>query len=265
MLLQPVSSILVASLPRPFKRQCTSQRREDLLPPFSALTNDEDREKKAEFRNPGSYHLVANPSSFADLDEYKDSRHDRNSPECTQVKGPGSEHSDQLSTDQTQCTEPNGDDCNDIQKSDDPDIVILKVFEDDTGKLGSPMSAAMQGRSSRTPTLSLPPSAESAHGVDYFRFSYDNTPLMRMAHKDGRDHQLVYYYKNYVHRHLAQVHRDSLGTSLETGALSAPDVFERQAASFLPVRHYGAACLKAWLGAATLKDTPVKAVVGQLS
>ena len=57
-----------------------------------------------------------------------------------------------------------------------------------------------------------------------------------MAHQDGRDHQLVYYYKTYVHRHLAQVHRDSLGISLETGALSAPDVFERQAASFLPVR-----------------------------
>lgn len=212
-----------------------SQQQDDLLPPFSALTNDEDREKKAEFKKPGSYHLAVNPSSFAEFDEYKDNGNDRNSPKSTTSRGPGSEHSDQLSNDQTQYNDSNGDNSNDTHTSGDPDIVILKVFEDDTRKMSSPTSA-LQGRSSNTPTLSLPSSASSAHRADYFRFSYDNTPLMRMAHKDGRDHQLVYYYKNYVHRHLAQVHRDSLGTSLETGALSAPDVFERQAASFLPVR-----------------------------
>lgn len=235
-LLQPISSTLAASLPRPFKRQRMSQ--DDLLPPFSALTNDEDREKKAECRSPGSYHLVVNPSSFAEFDEYRNNCHDRDSRKSTPSKGPGSEHSDQLSIDQRQYNETNIDNINKTQTSGDPDIVILKVFEDDTHKLVSPTSAVVQRLSSRTPTLSLPSSAGSAHRADYFRFSYDNTPLMRMAHKDGRDHQLVYYYKNYVHRHLAQVHRDSLGTSLETGALSAPDVFERQAASFLPVRQY---------------------------
>ena len=181
---------------------------------------------------------MVNPSSFAEFEEYKDNRHDRNSQKSTPSKGPGSVHSDQASNDQTLYNEPNGDNFNGNQKCDDPDIVILNVFEDDTRKLGSPTSTVVQGHSSRTPTHSLPCSAGSAHWAEHFRFSYDNTPLMRMAHKDGRDHQLVYYYKNYVHRHLAQVHRDSLGTSLETGALSAPDVFERQAASFLPVRPY---------------------------
>lgn len=181
---------------------------------------------------------MVNPSSFTEFEEYnKDTRHDRKSPKSTPTKGPGSEHSDQFSSNnQTQCNDPDGQIFNGTQNSDDPDIVILKVFEDDTRRLGSPTSAVVQGRSSRTPTLSIPSSATSANRADHFRFAYDNTPLMRMAHKDGRDHQLVYYYKNYVHRHLAQVHRDSLGTSLETGALSAPDVFERQAASFLPVR-----------------------------
>lgn len=231
----PINSKLAESLPRPFKRQRTSQHQEDLLPLFSELTNDEDREKKAEFRRPGTYHLVVNPSSFAEFDEYKDSRRDRNSPKSSPIKGPESEHSDQFSTDLTQYNEPNSDDFIDTQISNDPDIVILKIFEDDTRKSVSPTSTVVQRQSSRTPTISLPSSAGSASRADYFRFSYDNTPLMRMAHKDGRDHQLVFYYKNYVHRHLAQVHRDSLGTSLETGALSAPDVFERQAASFLPV------------------------------
>lgn len=43
---------------------------EDLLPPFSALTTDEEREKKAEFKEPGTYHVVANPRSFESLPEY---------------------------------------------------------------------------------------------------------------------------------------------------------------------------------------------------
>ncbi len=211
------------------------QQQEDLLPPFSALTNDEDREKKAEYRKPGTYHLVANPSSFAEFDQYRGTQYHRKSPKITATKRLKSEYGDQFSNDHTQYNEPNGDLSDDTQVSDDPDVVILKIFEDDA-RSGSPTSAVIRARSSRTPTLSLPSSAGSAHRTDYFKFSYDNTPLMRMAHQDGRDHQLVYYYKTYVHRHLAQVHRDSLGTSLETGVLSAPDVFERQAASFLPVR-----------------------------
>ena len=210
------------------------QQQDDLLPPFSMLTNDEDREKKAEFRKPGSYQLVVNPSSFAEFDEYKDNPRDRNSPKSKASKRRGSEYGDQFSNNQTQYDEPNDDPFSDAPKSNDPDIVILKLFEDDTQKMGSPTSA-VQALASRTSTLSLPSSVGSTHRSDLFRFSYDNTPLMRMAHHDGRDHQLVYYYKTFVYRHLAQVHRDSLGTSLETGALSAPDVFERQAASFLPV------------------------------
>ena len=220
------------------------QAHEDLLPPFSILTNDEDRERKAEFRNPGSYYLVANPSSFADFDEYKSSRHDRDSPKTTVLKRRGSEPDDEFSNSQTRFDEPNRDQSNETQTSNDPDIVILKIFEDDTLKLGSPTKAVVQSHSSKTPTLSLPSSAGSAHHADHFKISYDNTPLMRMAYQDGRDHHLVFYYKTFVHRHLAQVHRDSLGTSSETGALSAPDVFERQAASFLPVRLFGTVQLK---------------------
>ena len=199
------------------------------------LTNDEDRERKAEFRTPGSYYLVVNPSSFAEFDEYKDNQHDRDSPKSIASKPRGSEYADQFSSNQTRYDEPDGDHFHDTPISKDSDIVILKTFEDDTHKLGSPTSAVVQALSSRTSTLSLPSSAGSTHRTDFFMFSYDNTPLMRMAHHDGRDHQLVYYYKTFVYRHLAQVHRDSLGTSLETGALSAPDIFERQAASFLPV------------------------------
>ena len=209
------------------------QAQEDLLPPFSTLTNDEDREKKAEFRKPGSYHLVVNPSSFADFDEYKNSRRGCNSPKGIKSERRGSEHDHRFSNRQTQFGEPQADNFNEFN---DPDIVILKIFEDDTHKSGSPTTAVVQAHPLRTSNVALRSPGGSVHSADQLRFSYDNTPLMRMAQQDGQDHQLVFYYKTFVHRHLTQVHRDSLGTPSETGTLSAPDVFERQAASFLPVR-----------------------------
>lgn len=205
---------------------------DDLLPPFSGLTNDEDREKKAEFRSPGTFLLVVNPDSFAEFEEYKNTNvSSKNATNPLPSTTSGSIHSPQFNIDQTLYNDPFADE-NEIL--DDPDIVILKVFEDDSRKLLSPLNSVQRRATSSTPSLSIT-SPSSFQRSDYFRFSCDNTPLMRVANKDGRDHQLIYYYKNFVHRHLAQVHRDSLGTSMETGALSAPDVFERQAATFVPV------------------------------
>lgn len=40
------------------------------LPAFATLTNDEDRERKAESTLPGTYSVVVTPKSFADLPEY---------------------------------------------------------------------------------------------------------------------------------------------------------------------------------------------------
>ncbi|KAL3470663.1 hypothetical protein BJX99DRAFT_251014 [Aspergillus californicus] len=44
----------------------------DLLPAFTTLTSDEDREKKAQGSVPGTYHVVVVPESFAQLPEYTD-------------------------------------------------------------------------------------------------------------------------------------------------------------------------------------------------
>jgi hypothetical protein len=43
----------------------------DNLPPFTALTNDEEWQKKAVYSPPGTYYVVANSDSFADVEEYK--------------------------------------------------------------------------------------------------------------------------------------------------------------------------------------------------
>lgn len=213
---------------RLFKRQRANEH-DDLLPEFSGLTNDEDRERKAEFYKPGTFLLIVNPASFVDYEEYK-AAHD--STKDTPTRASAGVRNDQLGVDTTIC--------NDVSSADyqeevpgDPNSVILKVFEDEARKVLSPGSPDKRQDSS-TPSVSII-SNSSTQRSDFFRFSYDNTPLMRVANKDGRDHPLIYYYKSFVYRHLAQVHRDTLGTSTETGSLSATDVFERQAAIFEPV------------------------------
>ena len=216
---------LTASSSRSLDRQHTTKIYEDLLPPFSSLTNDEDREKKAECRSPGTYILVVNAASFDKAEGYENSSSDAH------VRRP--EASNDPSSEDGICNNDDTHNDEDISYSGDPDIVILKVFEDDSQKLQFPGSAISRRPSSAS--CSVTSSATAAHGPEISRFAYNKTPLMRMAVHDGRDCSLVFHYKTFVHRHLAQAHRDSLGTSLETGTLSAPDVFERHAADFLPV------------------------------
>lgn len=221
---------MTASTPRPSKRLRLDVQHEDSLPPFAWLKNEEDREKKAEFRKAGTYHVIVNPESFEHCEDYRTG----GSPNSTTSKEPESDRWKPLCSDQSQnnSTEPS---ISDIHYSDDPDIVILKVFENVTSKLLPPSSITSKGRPSTISSLPISSSATVASPQEYPQFSYDDTPWMKMANKNGRDHPIIYYYKNFVYRHIAQVHRDSLGTSSETGALSAQDVFERQAANFVPV------------------------------
>ena len=227
-----------------FEYQRHDPGEEDLLPPFHMLTNDDDREKKAMFRHPGTFNVVVNPASFVDFDEYHQTfPQDPFPPAISSYGGPPANR--------VSCrpiTRPdsplNSWDAStssfSLSESQDQDVIVLKIFEDSENSLTSPPSTLAKGISrSRSHTYSNTSASITgsvgAQRGDIFNFSIDNTPLMKYAHPDGRDHSIIYYYKNFVHRHLAQVHRDTLGTSLETGALTAPDVFERQAGSFLPV------------------------------
>jgi hypothetical protein len=60
-----------ANSPAPTEASAGSAVADD-LPPFAQLANDEDRERKAERSNPGTYHVVVNPDSFQHLPEYSD-------------------------------------------------------------------------------------------------------------------------------------------------------------------------------------------------
>lgn len=78
----------------------------DSLPPFALLTSDEERESRAESCTPGTYHVVMVPDSFSSLPEY--STEAIEDPEASALGRPKSENVD----------------------PDDPNVVILKTFED---------------------------------------------------------------------------------------------------------------------------------------
>lgn len=56
---------------RSFKRRRLNPEKNDVLPSFIALTNDDARERKAQFKPPGTYNVVVNPASFSECEEYR--------------------------------------------------------------------------------------------------------------------------------------------------------------------------------------------------
>ncbi|KAL4940809.1 hypothetical protein BDV06DRAFT_15216 [Aspergillus oleicola] len=86
----------------------------DMLPDFSRLTSDEDREKKAQSSAPGTYNVVVVPESFARLPEYTEEVID--SVLGNPYLSPMSEYS--------------YDPMDDVVTSEDPNVVILHQFKD---------------------------------------------------------------------------------------------------------------------------------------
>ncbi|KAL8717986.1 MAG: hypothetical protein Q9225_004829 [Loekoesia sp. 1 TL-2023] len=117
-------------LSRFYDSQLAKYPKHDFLPPFSTLTNDEDRERKAEFRPPGSYNVIVTPSSLAGLDEYKAGQDGEKTPVAAGSKSLKTLSANLLSPD----LEAN------VIAFKDPDTVLLRVFEDNTKKLSSPSS-----------------------------------------------------------------------------------------------------------------------------
>ncbi|EAA62868.1 hypothetical protein AN5775.2 [Aspergillus nidulans FGSC A4] len=100
------------------KRECITTSGSvpyDLLPEFSRLTSDEDREKKAQASAPGTYHVIVVPESFARLPEYTE---DALEPvPSNPYSSPLSEYS-------------NYDPMDDVTTSEDPNVVFLNQFRD---------------------------------------------------------------------------------------------------------------------------------------
>lgn len=217
---------LATSLIQTIDGYCVRDAEDDLLPPFSTLTNDEDREKKAEYRAPGTYNIVVNPSSFIDLEEYREFLDDVKPNLGSMLKDLPQR---QQSLDSVQ-SRSSGEDF-----SDDPDIVILSKFEDDMGGLSNINTQYSRVVSSVTPT----PSDSSCtsliqHGEPASALGEAPT-FLQVLHRDGVDQQLISHYNNFMRRSFAQVQRDSLGTLFGNDETSAHQIIGQQAVGFPPV------------------------------
>ncbi|KAL8687370.1 MAG: hypothetical protein Q9218_006437, partial [Villophora microphyllina] len=222
-------------LTRLYDSQLARPQRHDFLPPFSRLTNDEDREKKAEFRSPGSYNVIVTPSSLAGLEEYKESPDDSDHEQTPATAGPkGSKASSHgFRSPELQ---------DNIITFKDPDTIILRVFEDSTKKMSSPMSPSSRfGMSSASSLTSPSSSSHYFQRTDMFMLPSQNTtppPLTyEITPQDPRDMPLICHYRNLLSRHLFHVHRGSITPSLAPGAFFTQELFERTVATFPPLYH----------------------------
>ena len=199
----------------------------DRLPPFELLECDEDRERKAEHRLPGTYHIIANPSSFEGLEEYDGSRHESGS---ENVAKPGSNSVQRSSS---------ANDCPTLQRPnifEDSETMILGTFEDNIRK--APALALLTTRLSNSPTSSqtshspITTYGQSAHPVSS---SKETSPRLENTIQNRADQEIMSFYKNFVRSQLNQVHRDSLGTSSQSGTPTFPEILDKHAGSFPPV------------------------------
>lgn len=193
----------------------------DALPAFALLTSDEERERKAETCNPGTYHVVVIPGSFSTLPEYAD---------------------DSAETD-TGSSVTNSPTSGTIPESDatsDPNVVILKTFEDTTRRASStgrtsrvsPTSEISDpfGSLSLSPILAnLPSSVKGGDG----NMSFLNPYLEQHSH----DTALFAHFRHVVWKQLFPHDRsqdESHGLE-SSGMTLSVDYLEREAAHFPPV------------------------------
>ncbi|KAJ5083818.1 transcriptional regulator family: Fungal Specific TF [Penicillium angulare] len=204
----------------------------DALPPFALLTSDEERERKAEASSPGTYHVVVIPDSFSTLPEYAD---DGEKAFVTSTEVSLSATSSPISG-QHSVYNPSS--------NPDPNVVILKTFEDSTRR--SP-SAGRISRISPTSEISDPFCALSLSPI----FDSQASPLpfedekVSLSYLDPcleentQDHTLFSHFRHVVWKQLFPHNReqdDSFGYE-SSGMTLSVDFIEREAAHFPPLAH----------------------------
>jgi hypothetical protein len=188
---------------------------EDLLPPFAALTTDEDRERKAELKDPGTYHVIANPRSFVSLPEYRDENAGSGS-------GSGSAYTNFDPDDEIASHDGS------LDGSEDPNVVILKTFDETPRRI--PIISSNNPTSSTFPEISQvsgfhPP--VSMAQTDIRPLGDSSMSMLDVARSGGRDSRLLQHYRTAISPHIIQTARSDRDE----------DLFETQARTYPPLFH----------------------------
>ncbi|KAH7364485.1 fungal-specific transcription factor domain-containing protein [Rhexocercosporidium sp. MPI-PUGE-AT-0058] len=188
---------------------------EDILPPFSALTTDDERERKAESRDPGTFVVVANLTSFADLPEYRDESLG-NLQRGSSYLEYEDDHDGQASLSTSIAEEV-----------DDPNVVILKTFEDPFRTVSTPIPF-------RPTTVPVSPAFSHSAGHRQQLSTQDNSyigpstvSLLDAARLGGKDADLLHHYRTTISPQIIRI-----GKSQED-----EDIFEVEARQYPPLFH----------------------------
>lgn len=183
-------------------------QREDKLPDFAALTTDEDRERKAATQLPGTFAVVATPTSFASLPEYAGASSPSTRRPSVQ-SGYGSVGSPEPFSGRA-------------APALDPNTVVLERFEEPvptSRPVATPSSQSSMPDAMRQLSLSASPKSVDTHVA--------SPPHTRPRSPEDR---LVRHFREHVaKRILPQV------SDVSFEASSPASLFEREASRFQPV------------------------------
>lgn len=229
-------------------------RDDDVLPPFATLTTDEDRQKKAAYRPPGTYFIVATPSSFAELDEYRQPPAGYNAHPLTLfnelVPGPIDASDDQRQLgvwmapirERYQARRDFHSGYGPAPATDisvDPETLILGTIEESPHRLAQWSLVSSPSADFSGPDTSSPQSPQLRavpHGADHLHITPEQYPRHDQPDHPqlgGDEERLIAHYRTYVRRHLIQVQRDPAGGTADMAG--EPDLLEQEAAQFPPV------------------------------
>ena len=191
----------------------------DALPSFAELTNDEDREKKAEGQVPGTFNVVVNPESFAGLPEYGPLPGPRTRKSSLQSRR--NSWDSQISTEVPR-PRPNLNPANG-----DPNIVVLAKFEDAPLSLPSLASFPVDRRTS------LPENLHSLNLTGGLRGSSLPSGRRNDSVTQGlRDERLMVHYRGFISKRIFPV-----GKGLLVDRPMQDDPIVAEARDFPPVSY----------------------------
>jgi len=182
------------------------------------LTNDEDRERKAGSRLPGTFSVVVTPESFAELPEYA-----ATASVSLSRRTSGTSARSQLTSAESRLSR--------TASNRDPNVVVLDRFEDAAPGSAGPFTLQHAERRDSLPEhmrhMSIaPPLAPLVRTA-----TYPVASVLRMSAAEAR---LVSHFRGYVVQRLVPPVFDGLLTSnLSPG--STRDVYEIESARFPPV------------------------------
>ena len=198
---------------------------DDTLPPFSSLTTDEDREKKAETSYPGTFHVVVNPNSFIHLPEYSDEAREPSVPRSSSLR----RGSLAVSTISSIGRDMRRDSTDFI--AEDDTTVIIHRFED-TSRRGT-----FSGKAPESPLLSKEALKTESPIEDIDMVSEQDSTSVSNEGPENETSQLVKHFRDRVVKQVMQFTCDPETTSSSEILSPGAEIFEQTAAFAPPVRH----------------------------